>query len=193
MTKLNGVALAGLSAAGFHVFTENIIYYSRAIMYSTSQINTGDAESAIHELVWLRGFWTAFGHPLFTMMTGLGLMVALRTHSKVVRVLAPLIGYLMAALLHMMFNSQATFAQGMMRYIIWSLRGGVAVGGLGDDLRGVRQLFTEEPQDPCPAHRLRPDGVAEPGRPRRRSRACGTGPGRCWWRPPGAGRCCGPP
>ncbi|MFT4226564.1 PrsW family intramembrane metalloprotease [Micropruina sp.] len=140
VTKLNGVALAGLSAAGF-AFTENIIYYSRAIMYSTSQINTGDAESAIHELVWLRGFWTAFGHPLFTMMTGLGLMVALRTHSKVVRVLAPLIGYLMAALLHMMFNSQATFAQGMMRYIIYFAVALPLVASA--TIYAVRQLFTE--------------------------------------------------
>ena len=118
VTKLNGVVLAGLSAAGF-AFTENIIYYARAIMYASSQINTGDVDAAVRELVWLRGFWTAFGHPLFTMMTGLGLIVALRTHSKVVRVLAPVTGYLLAALLHMMFNSQATFASGPMRYLIY--------------------------------------------------------------------------
>lgn len=62
VTKLNGVALAGLSAAGF-AFTENIIYYARAIMYASSTINTGDAEQAVRELVWLRGFWTAFRHP----------------------------------------------------------------------------------------------------------------------------------
>lgn len=140
VTKLNGVALAGLSAAGF-AFTENIIYYSRAIMYSTSQIDTGDAESAVHELVWLRGFWTAFGHPLFTMMTGLGLMVALRTHSKVVRVLAPLTGYLLAALLHMVFNSQATFAQGAMRYVLYFAVALPLVASVV--IYAVRQLFTE--------------------------------------------------
>ena len=89
------LSLAGLSAIGF-AFTENIIYYSRAIVYASSTINTGNAEDAVREIVWLRGFWTAFGHPLFTMMTGLGLLVALRTHSKVVRVLAPLIGFLLA-------------------------------------------------------------------------------------------------
>ena len=140
VTKLNGLALAGLSAVGF-AFTENIIYYARAIMYSSSQINTGDAEAAVRELVWLRGFWTAFGHPLFTMMTGLGLVVALRTHSKVIRVLAPLIGFLLAALLHMMFNSQATFAQGPMRYVIYFA---VALPLVASAvIYAVRQLFTE--------------------------------------------------
>ena len=52
----------------------------------------------------LRGVWLAFGHPLFTTMTGIGVLVAVRTHSKVVRVLAPLVGYLAASLLHMAFN-----------------------------------------------------------------------------------------
>lgn len=140
VTKLNGVALAGLSAAGF-AFTENIIYYARAIMYSSTTIGTGDAEAAVHSLVWLRGFWLAFGHPLFTMMTGLGLMVALRTHSKVVRVVAPLIGFLLAALLHMIFNSQATFASGGMQYVIYFA---VALPLVASAvIYVVRQLFKE--------------------------------------------------
>ena len=46
VTKLNGVTLAGLAAVGF-AFTENIIYYARAIMYTSSQIDTGDAEAAV--------------------------------------------------------------------------------------------------------------------------------------------------
>ena len=140
VTKLSGVALAGLAAAGF-AFTENILYYSRAIMYSSTQINTGDAEAAVHEIVWLRGFWTAFGHPLFTMMTGLGVVVALRTHSKVIRVLAPLIGFLLAALLHMFYNSQATFAQGPMRYIMYFA---VVLPMVASAvIYAVRQLFVE--------------------------------------------------
>lgn len=106
-SKVSLVVLAGLSAAGF-AFTENIIYYSRAIVYSSENIGVGDADAAVKSLVELRGFWTAFGHPLFTMMTGIGVAVALRTRSKVVRVLAPLVGYASAALLHMIFNSQAS-------------------------------------------------------------------------------------
>jgi hypothetical protein len=111
VSKVSLVVMGGLSAAGF-AFTENIIYYARAIVYSSQTIEVGDAEQAIVELVWLRGFWTAFGHPLFTMMTAVGVAVALRTRSKVVRVLAPIAGFGLAALLHMVFNSQASLSQG---------------------------------------------------------------------------------
>lgn len=116
VSKLSGIVLAGLSAAGF-AFTENIIYYARVIVYASSQIGAGDAAQALHEIVMLRGLILCFGHPLFTAMTGVGLAVALRTHSKVVRVLAPLAGYLAAALLHMLFNSQVTLNQGLNEFL----------------------------------------------------------------------------
>lgn len=110
-SRLQFISLAGLSAAGF-AFTENIIYYMRAYLYALRVQETGpDAQAAALELVWLRGFYTAFGHPLFTMMTALGLAVALRSKSKSVRVIAPLIGFLSAALLHMIFNGTVTVVQ----------------------------------------------------------------------------------
>ena len=120
VSKVSLIVMGGLSAAGF-AFTENIIYYARAIVYSSQNIEVGDADAAIAELVWLRGFWTAFGHPLFTMMTAIGVAVALRTHSKVVRVLAPLAGYGVAALLHMIYNSQATLTWGQGQQLIYFL------------------------------------------------------------------------
>ncbi len=122
-SKVSTIVLAGLSAAGF-AFTENILYYARVIVYASTSIEVGDAEAALNSIVALRGFWTAFGHPLFTMMTGIGIAVALRTHSKVVRVLAPLVGYLAAAFLHMFYNSQASFSGGTMQLILYF---GVAV------------------------------------------------------------------
>jgi RsiW-degrading membrane proteinase PrsW (M82 family) len=106
-SKVSTIVLAGLSAAGF-AFTENIIYYARVIVYSSENISVGDAQAAVSQIVLLRGVLTCFGHPLFTMMTGIGVAVALRTRSKVVRVLAPLVGYGAAALLHMLFNSQSS-------------------------------------------------------------------------------------
>ncbi|PKQ31799.1 MAG: PrsW family intramembrane metalloprotease [Actinobacteria bacterium HGW-Actinobacteria-2] len=117
-SKLSTIVIAGLSAAGF-AFTENILYYSRVIVYASTTIEVGDAEAALNSIVWLRGFWTAFGHPAFTMMTGFGIAIALRTHSKVVRILAPVTGYLVAAFLHMSFNSMASFDLGPMQLIIY--------------------------------------------------------------------------
>ena len=55
---------------------------------------------------------TFFGHPLFTSMTGIGLAVALRSKSKIVRVVAPLAGYCAAAFLHMAFNATASLVSG---------------------------------------------------------------------------------
>jgi RsiW-degrading membrane proteinase PrsW (M82 family) len=110
VSRVSLVSLAGLSAAGF-AFTENILYYARVMVYSTRTIDVGDVEAAISDIVWLRGFWTCFGHPLFTMMTGIGVAIAIRAKSKVVRIMAPLAGYLIAAGLHMLFNSQASMLQ----------------------------------------------------------------------------------
>ncbi len=105
-SQVSVIVLAGLSAAGF-AFTENIIYYGRVIVYASENIGTGDADAALNSIVQLRGVYTSFAHPLFTMMTGVGVAIALRTRSKVVRVLAPLAGFGTAALLHMVYNSQA--------------------------------------------------------------------------------------
>ena len=169
VSKVSLVVMGGLSAAGF-AFTENIIYYARAIVYSSQTIEVGDAEQAVVELVWLRGFWTAFGHPLFTMMTAVGVAVALRTRSKVVRVLAPLAGFGLAALLHMVFNSQATLSQGasqlfmywavavplVLSAVIWVVRQVLAQGRL------IRNRLTDyvimgwlKPEDPALFARLR--------------------------------------
>lgn len=102
-SKLQAVTLAGLSAAGF-AFTENILYYSRAIVYSSVTIGTGNPDDALNHIVFLRGVKTAFGHPLFTTFMALGFIIGLRAHSKIVRILAPLGGYLIAAMAHMVFN-----------------------------------------------------------------------------------------
>jgi RsiW-degrading membrane proteinase PrsW (M82 family) len=106
-SKLSLVSLAGLSAIGF-AFSENIVYYARAIVYGSMNASTGDVAAAVAQLVQMRGLWTSFGHPLFTSMTAVGLAIGLRSRAKVVRVLAPVAGYLTAALLHMTFNTVAS-------------------------------------------------------------------------------------
>lgn len=107
VSQLSIVTLAGLSAIGF-AFVENIIYYGRVIVYAMNTIEVTDPEQAVMEMVMLRGVYTSFGHPLFTMMTALGLAVALGARSKWVRVTAPLAGFLVAAGGHMLFNGVAS-------------------------------------------------------------------------------------
>lgn len=110
VSVLQSVGLAGLSAIGF-AFTENIVYYARAMVYGSITIGTGDVEEAVQQLVFLRGVITSYGHPMFTMFTGIGLVLGLRTRSKLVRILAPLTGFCCAALGHMAFNGMATVGQ----------------------------------------------------------------------------------
>lgn len=107
VSRLSIVTLAGLSAIGF-AFVENIIYYGRVISYATTDISVANPEEAVAELVMLRGVYTSFGHPLFTMMTATGLAVALQARSRIVRIAAPLGGFMLAVAGHMLFNGLAS-------------------------------------------------------------------------------------
>ena len=104
VSRHGAVVLAGLSAAGF-AFVENLIYYGRLYVAAATTYGASRPEDLVAQLFQIRGIMTCFGHPLFTTMTGIGLAVALRSKSKVVRVVAPLAGYLAASLMHMAFNS----------------------------------------------------------------------------------------
>ena len=101
------IGLSGLAAAGF-AFVENIIYYIQ--VYCTASLVSGpQADAYLQQMVLMRGVYTSFGHPLFTMMTAFGLICGLRQRSKLARIMCPLTGYLFAALCHMCFNGLATF------------------------------------------------------------------------------------
>lgn len=128
VSRIQAAALAGLSAAGF-AFTENILYYSRVIVYSATTIEAGDPQAALDEIVLLRGLKTAFGHPLFTIFTAIGLIIALRARSKVVRIIAPLAGFLVAALAHMVFNffASAGLDANFMAILGWIMALSVAI------------------------------------------------------------------
>lgn len=103
VSRLSIVSLAGLSAIGF-AFVENIIYYARSVVYATNTIGIEDPYGEVMELVMLRGVYTSFGHPLFAMMTAFGLAIGLAARSKIVRISAPLGGFVAAAGGHMLFN-----------------------------------------------------------------------------------------
>src|ERR687890_1141614 len=111
VSRLSGIVLAGLSGAAF-AFTENILYYGRVYRYAARTFGEVPPLEALQHLFVLRGLMTCFGHPLFTAMTGIGLAVALRSKSKIVRVVAPLAGFCVAAFLHMAFNTVASLFSG---------------------------------------------------------------------------------
>lgn len=107
VSKLSGIALGGLVGAAF-AFVENIYYYASTYRAAANTSGAANPDDLLQQIFVLRGLLTFFGHPLFTSMIGIGLAVGLRSKSKLVRVLAPVTGFLLAALLHMLFNGTAS-------------------------------------------------------------------------------------
>ena len=118
VSRLTGIVLAGLSGAAF-AFVENILYYGRAYRYAAQTFGEVTPMEALQGIAFQRGLLTFFGHPLFTSMTGIGLAIAMRSKSKVVRVVAPLAGFCCAALLHMLFNSTVSLVGGTQLLIMY--------------------------------------------------------------------------
>jgi RsiW-degrading membrane proteinase PrsW (M82 family) len=140
VSRLSGIVLAGLSGTAF-AFVENILYYGRAYRYAARTFGEVPPLEALQSLFFLRGVLTFFGHPLFTSMTGIGLAVAIRSKSKIVRVVAPLVGYCAAVFLHMSFNATASLVQGSSLLFVYL---GVALPlVVGVVIFVVRQLFRE--------------------------------------------------
>ena len=105
---VDALVLAGLSGIGF-AFTENIVYYGNLFARVAAQHNTDAALDAVQELFLWRGVAMPFAHPIFTMMLGVGVGVAVRQRHTAVRILAPVTGYVVAVVMHMGYNAAASF------------------------------------------------------------------------------------
>jgi protease PrsW len=106
----DGIVYCGLSATGF-AMTENILYLGGHAYAAGSEeygVNTG--LQMLFATFLVRVLFSAFAHPLFTSMTGVGIGVAARTANPVVRWLAPLSGLLLAMMLHGTWNLIPTIA-----------------------------------------------------------------------------------
>ncbi len=105
--ELNGltdaIVYAGIVAAGF-AFTENILYLGQAY--------TDFGSEALLQTFVLRGIASPFIHPLFTVMTGIGIGIALSTRSILVRIVAPITGWCLAVLMHGLWNLSAIAGPG---------------------------------------------------------------------------------
>jgi RsiW-degrading membrane proteinase PrsW (M82 family) len=104
---IDGIVYAGIAAAGF-AFAENILYLARAFHEQGGQ---GLAFTFL-----LRGVMGPFAHPLFTCCTGLAVGIAVTTRRKLLRVLVPLAGLLIAIALHSIWNLSA--AAGASGYVL---------------------------------------------------------------------------
>jgi RsiW-degrading membrane proteinase PrsW (M82 family) len=97
---LDGIVYAVLTGIGF-AFTEDVLYYLQSLVQ-------GGAGGLASTFV-LRGVLSPFAHPLFTSATGVGIGIAVMSRSRAVQVGAPILGYVVAVLLHATWNGSATF------------------------------------------------------------------------------------
>jgi RsiW-degrading membrane proteinase PrsW (M82 family) len=104
-----GVVYGGLVGVAF-ACTENILYYGQAYQATIRFGGTpGDALNQVQQVFEWRGLETPFVHSMFTMMTGLGVGLAVRYRHVGVRIIAPVAGFCIAVLLHMGFNGIVSF------------------------------------------------------------------------------------
>ncbi|HSU37247.1 MAG TPA: PrsW family glutamic-type intramembrane protease [Propionibacteriaceae bacterium] len=89
---LDGLIYGALVGVGF-AFVEDILYY-------LSSLQSG----ALPAVFFLRGVMGPFAHPLFTAATGIGVGIAVTTRRPAVRVLAPILGFLAAVIMHGIWN-----------------------------------------------------------------------------------------
>ena len=89
---LDGLIYGALVGVGF-AFVEDIVYY-------LSSLQAG----ALPLTFFLRGVMGPFAHPLFTSAVGIGIGIAVTTRRPAVRVLAPILGYAAAVLMHAIWN-----------------------------------------------------------------------------------------
>ncbi|MFC6288259.1 PrsW family intramembrane metalloprotease [Nocardioides sp. GCM10027113] len=98
---LDGVVYAGMVGIGF-AFVENILYLAAAYD-GTDGLGPGGV-GAVTGVFVVRCLVSPFAHPLFTTFIGIGVGLAVTTRSRVVRVVAPLGGYLLAVVAHGLWN-----------------------------------------------------------------------------------------
>ncbi len=92
---LDGIVFAGVIALGFAT-VENVLYYGRSILSCGA--------SGLAVLFFVRGILSPFAHVTFTAMIGIGCGVSRESHNPVIRFLAPIGGYILAVVLHAIWN-----------------------------------------------------------------------------------------
>jgi RsiW-degrading membrane proteinase PrsW (M82 family) len=91
---IDGIVYASLVALGF-AMTENIQYYGSSLRGGAGVLTA---------TLFIRGIMSAFSHPLFTSMTGIGLGLARQSTNLAVKLITPVVGLLMAMAMHAIWN-----------------------------------------------------------------------------------------
>lgn len=105
---VDGVIYATFAALGF-ACVENVIYYGNAgfEVFNKTGCNPDQAWDAVTDTFIIRGILSPWGHPLYTSMIGIGVGIVRETNRWWLKLLAPIVGYVVAVLLHAVWNGSA--------------------------------------------------------------------------------------
>ncbi len=128
---LDGIVFAGVIALGFAT-VENVLYYGRSI-------GSGGMD-ALAFLFVLRGVMSPFAHVTFTSMTGIGCGISRESHNMFVRLVMPVLGYILAVTLHATWNGMSIPAMLVLKG--FGIEGTCRQVGLGGDNIGLCAFFS---------------------------------------------------
>jgi RsiW-degrading membrane proteinase PrsW (M82 family) len=107
---LDGIVFGSIIALGFAT-VENVLYYCNGINEAYEEFGwTSSALWSFLILFAIRGMFSPFAHATFTSMTGIGCGIARESHKGFVKFVAPVIGYTIAVVLHMIWNGMTYVA-----------------------------------------------------------------------------------
>lgn len=146
---LDGMVYGAITALGFAA-TENVLY-----LYFTGYVEGGYA--GMVGLFVLRVILGGWGHAVYTACIGVGLAVARLRPGLAVKLLAPLLGWLAAVLLHALHNTMAVvsvealggvglLATLLVDWTTWAATFGVLIWALFRERRWMKTYLAEEVQ-----------------------------------------------
>jgi RsiW-degrading membrane proteinase PrsW (M82 family) len=100
---VDGIVYSSLVGLGF-AMTENIQYYGKAV--------AEEGSGGLTLTLFIRGVMAPFSHPFFTSMTGIGLGLARQSSSTAIKIIAPILGLLVAMSMHAIWNGSAALGGG---------------------------------------------------------------------------------
>ncbi|MEJ7846637.1 MAG: PrsW family glutamic-type intramembrane protease [Pyrinomonadaceae bacterium] len=137
---LDGIVYGGVIALGFAT-VENVMYYGAGLNSAYMEYGTSsDALWSFLFLFTLRGILSPFAHVTFTAMTGIGCGIARESHNTLVKIAMPILGYIIAVLLHGIWNGMGILITIFLTTVGFGST--CASIGLGDENLGLCGFFT---------------------------------------------------
>ncbi len=143
---LDGIVYAGIVGLGFAA-TENVLYLYNAF--------AEEGWGGLIVLFVIRVILGAWGHAVYTAFIGIGVAVARLNKNIAIKLAAPVVGWLLAVLLHAIHNGMAVFLGGtlgmggivamlLIDWTSWAFMFGIIVWAISREKRWIREYLRIE-------------------------------------------------